>query len=155
MDFAQKIINELKVKSLTLSTAESCTGGMIGAALTDIAGSSSVYLGGIIAYANQIKNEQLGVPLTILEKFGAVSRETAMLMAEGAKAKLRTDYAIAVTGIAGPTGGSSLKPVGLVYIAIATPLETLCYEMRYGALPRDKIREKTCYDALKLVLEAL
>lgn len=108
----------LLAKKLTLSTAESCTGGLIGAALTSIPGSSQWFRGGIIAYDNRIKISLLEVPEGILEKYGAVSEEVVLAMAEGAAKKLNTDCSIAVSGIAGPDGGTEEKPVGLVFIGI-------------------------------------
>jgi PncC family amidohydrolase len=106
---------------LTLSTAESCTGGLIGHRLTNVPGSSDYFLGGVIAYANEIKKRVLGVSHQTLETHGAVSAETAIEMARGARRLLNTDMAISVTGIAGPGGGTFDKPVGLVYIALAAP----------------------------------
>ncbi len=108
----------LLLKNLTLSTAESCTGGMIGAATTSVPGSSSWFRGGIIAYDNRIKFSLLDVPEAILDKYGAVSEEAVSAMAEGAAKKLNTDCSIAVSGIAGPDGGTEEKPVGLVFIGI-------------------------------------
>lgn len=105
-------------KNFTLSTAESCTGGMIGAALTSIPGSSQWFRGGIIAYDNRIKISLLEVPEAILEKYGAVSEEVVLAMAEGAAKKLNTDCSISVSGIAGPDGGTEEKPAGLVFIGI-------------------------------------
>jgi len=109
---------------LTLGTAESCTGGLIGKRLTDAAGSSGFYLGGVIAYSNDVKMQGLGVPAEVLEQHGAVSRETAAAMARGALEKLNCDIAISVTGIAGPSGGSDDKPVGTVYLGLAQRRES-------------------------------
>jgi len=106
-------------RSLTLATAESCTGGLIGYSLTEVAGSSGYYLGGVISYSNEAKIEQLGVPAKTIEQHGAVSAQTAVAMAEGARRRFGADYGIAVTGVAGPGGGSDEKPVGLVYVAVA------------------------------------
>jgi PncC family amidohydrolase len=106
-------------RSLTLATAESCTGGLIGYSLTEVAGSSGYYLGGVISYSNEAKVEQLGVPAKTIEQHGAVSAQTAVAMAEGARRRFGADYGIAVTGVAGPGGGSEEKPVGLVYVAVA------------------------------------
>ncbi|MFL7807943.1 MAG: CinA family protein [Anaerolineae bacterium] len=105
----------------TLSTAESCTGGLIGDAITDIPGSSDYYRGGVIAYANEAKQNVLGVRPGTLAVLGAVSEETALQMARGARRLFGTDYALSVTGIAGPGGGTRQKPVGLVYIALVGP----------------------------------
>jgi len=105
-------------KRITLSVAESCTGGMIGSSITSIAGSSEYFLGGIIAYSNIVKQKILKVPVEILDKHGAVSKQTVEAMAQGAAKLFKTDCAIAVSGIAGPGGGSAKKPVGLVFIGI-------------------------------------
>ena len=102
-----------------MATAESCTGGLVGHAITQVPGSSDVYRGGIIAYADQVKVERLGVPRPTLDAHGAVSAQTAVAMAEGARRELAADVAVAVTGIAGPGGGSDEKPVGLTYVAVA------------------------------------
>ena len=110
----------LRRKGLMLAVAESCTGGAIGDAITDIPGSSDYFLGGIVAYANTIKERLLGVPHETLEKHGAVSPEVAVAMAEGARRALGADLALSATGIAGP-GGATSKPVGLVYLGLATP----------------------------------
>jgi len=106
---------------LTLATAESCTGGLIGHRLTNVPGSSEYFLGGIIAYANEIKGRVLGVSRQTLDAHGAVSAETALEMARGARSVLGVDLAVSVTGIAGPGGGTDEKPVGLVYVALAAP----------------------------------
>jgi PncC family amidohydrolase len=111
----------LRARRLTLAVAESCTGGGLGDALTDIAGSSEYFLGGVIAYANEVKERLLGVPAALIDRQGAVSAEVAESMAEGVRRLVQSDLALAVTGIAGPGGGSEGKPVGLVYIALATP----------------------------------
>jgi PncC family amidohydrolase len=107
--------------NLTLATAESCTGGLIGHRLTNVPGSSAYFLGGIIAYANEIKERGLGVQQQTLETHGAVSAETALEMARGARRVLGVDLAVSVTGIAGPGGGTPDKPIGLVYIALTAP----------------------------------
>ena len=113
-------LGPLLLKSkLTLATAESCTGGLIGHRLTEVPGSSEYFLGGIIAYSNEIKERVLGVQPETLERHGAVSAETASEMARGARRVLGTDLAVSVTGIAGPSGGTAGKPIGLTYIAVA------------------------------------
>jgi PncC family amidohydrolase len=106
-------------RNLSLASAESCTGGLIGYALTEISGSSGYYLGGLISYSNDLKEKHLGVDAATLEKHGAVSAQTCVAMANGARDRYRADVGVAVTGIAGPDGGSKSKPVGLTYIGIA------------------------------------
>ena len=111
----------LHARGATIATAESCTGGLIGSLLTDVPGSSDYVLGGVIAYADAVKQGLLGVRAETLDALGAVSQEVALQMARGARRLLGADYALAVTGIAGPTGGTPGKPVGLVYIALVGP----------------------------------
>ncbi len=115
------IIGQLLLhQHLTLATAESCTGGLIGHRLTEVPGSSEYFLGGIIAYSNEIKEHVLGVSHATLETYGAVSAETAIEMARGARRVLGADIAVSVTGIAGPGGGTAAKPIGLTYLALVT-----------------------------------
>lgn len=111
----------LRERGLTLATAESCTGGLLGHRITEVPGSSDYYLGSVVAYANAVKADLLGVPREVLEAYGAVSRETALWMARGARRLFRVDLALSVTGIAGPGGGTPQKPVGLTFIALAAP----------------------------------
>jgi len=111
----------LTKRGQTLATAESCTGGLVGQLITAVGGSSTYYLGGVVAYANQAKCDILGVPAELLEKHGAVSERVAMAMASGCRQRLGSDWAVAVTGVAGPTGGTTAKPVGLVFKAVAGP----------------------------------
>lgn len=118
-DICTKIILALKENGLTIATAESCTGGLIGKSLTDISGASSVYWGGVISYDNSVKENVLGVKKETLDTLGAVSYDTACQMAIGVKSLLKTDIGISTTGIAGPGGGTPQKPVGTVYVAIA------------------------------------
>lgn len=120
MTVAEKLVDILKAEELTCATAESCTGGGVGAAITAVPGSSAVFLGGVISYANAVKQGVLGVSSTTLETVGAVSSETAAQMADGARRLLKADLAVSVTGIAGPDGGSAAKPVGLVWFGLAT-----------------------------------
>ncbi len=110
----------LRQRRLTLATAESCTGGLIGHRLTDVPGSSDYFRGGIIAYSNEVKERLLGAKLETLQTHGAVSAETAIEMARGARRVLGTDIAVSATGIAGPGGGTADKPIGLTYIAVAS-----------------------------------
>jgi PncC family amidohydrolase len=108
-------------RGLTVATAESCTGGLVGHLITAVAGSSGYYLGGVVSYSDAVKTRLLAVPAEALERHGAVSAQVARAMAEGARASIGTDLAVAVTGVAGPDGGSDAKPVGLTYVAVAGP----------------------------------
>jgi nicotinamide-nucleotide amidase len=130
---AAVVLELLRERGQTLAVAESCTGGGIGAALAAVPGASDVFLGGVIAYANAVKQELLGVPAEALAAHGAVSDPVAIAMAEGACRTTRADWAIAVTGIAGPGGGSTEKPVGLVHIAVAGPDGTSSEGVRFGS----------------------
>ena len=120
MTVAEELVELLKANGLTCATAESCTGGGVGSAITAVPGSSAVFAGGIISYANDVKERVLGVPAETLATVGAVSSETAAQMAKGARELLRVDLAVSLTGIAGPDGGSAEKPVGLVWFGLAT-----------------------------------
>jgi len=140
----------LRQKGRTLATAESCTGGLLGKMITDLPGSSDYYWGGAVTYSNQAKELLLGVRPHTLHTFGAVSRETAREMAEGMRLKALSDYALAITGVAGPGGGSPEKPVGLVYIALAHPEGCEVRELRFG-LGRDYIRILSAKSALDLL----
>lgn len=115
------VLTLARARGLTLATAESCTGGMVGARLTAVPGASDTFLGGIVAYSNPVKSGLLGVPTAVLDRFGAVSAETAKAMAEGARTALGADVAASVTGIAGPGGATPRKPVGLVFVHVETP----------------------------------
>lgn len=119
VEYVKKIVETLKARGEVFCTAESCTGGQISKTVTDLAGVSAVFFGGVVSYANEIKEKLLGVRHKTLEKYGAVSEQTAAEMATGAVRALGADFSVAVTGIAGPDGGSEEKPVGLVYIACA------------------------------------
>ena len=130
----------LMKKGYTLAVAESCTGGMIGAVITSVAGSSAYFRGGVIAYNNQIKTGILGVPKEVLEEKGAVSHETVEAMAEGVCRLLGADCSVSVSGIAGPGGGTEEKPVGLVYIGVCTPRTTKTFECRCNG-SRQSIRQ--------------
>lgn len=153
---AASIIALYKERRLMLSTAESCTGGLIAGALTEIAGSSAVVDRGFVTYTNEAKVDLLGVTQTTLETFGAVSKETAVQMAHGALYRSRAQVAVAVTGIAGPTGGSAEKPVGLVHLALQTRSGRILHrEMLYGDLGRSRIRLATVQTALELLNAAV
>lgn len=150
------VLNACRKHGIMIATAESCTGGLIAGALTDIAGSSDVVDRGFVTYSNEAKNEMIGVPMELINRVGAVSEEVAIAMAEGALAHSRAGISIAVTGIAGPGGGSAEKPVGLVHIASARKGHaTLHRECRFGEKSREDIRHETVLAALALVLEVL
>jgi PncC family amidohydrolase len=149
-----KTSERLKSLHATISTAESCTGGLLASLLTDIPGSSDYFDRGVITYSNQSKTELLQVPTHTLQTHGAVSEETAKAMATGIRTKAHTDYGIATTGIAGPSGGTPTKPVGLVYIAVATPQTTV---VRHFNFTGDRLQNKdsACMEALILLNELL
>ena len=152
---AERLIALAKDKKLTLGTAESCTGGLIGAMLTSVSGASAVFFGGIISYDNSVKEAVLGVKKETLLTVGAVSHDTAVQMAEGARHVLGTDLAVSVTGIAGPTGGTPAKPVGTVFIAVARKDgKTLCTENHFLG-DRDAVRAQTVEKAITLLTEAV
>lgn len=140
---AAGILDTLARRGLKLATAESCTGGLIAGLFTEIPGSSRVLERGFVTYSNEAKTECLGVPADLIASKGAVSREVAEAMARGAIAHARAKLAIAVTGVAGPDGGSAQKPVGLVHLAVATPGGVIHRELRFGSLGRTEIRLKT------------
>jgi nicotinamide-nucleotide amidase len=122
----------LLAKGMTLSTAESCTGGNIAQLITSVAGSSAYFKGSIVAYSNEIKEQFLGVPHQVLIEYGAVSEQTVIAMAEGIRKRFATDYSIAVSGIAGPDGGTDEKPVGTTWIAVAGPEGTSVKKFLFG-----------------------
>lgn len=149
-----QIAEALRARNQTLATAESCTGGLVGAALTSLPGSSAWYLGGIVAYSNSLKTGLLGVSPEILAARGAVSPETAQAMAEGARKNCRSDFAVSLTGLAGPGGGTPEKPVGLVYIAVAAPRGTATFKHHFSG-SRAKIRSAAVETALRHLLAAV
>ncbi len=118
-ELAVQLVSQLRLQDFTLATAESCTGGLVSAAVTDIAGASEVFDRGFITYSNRAKTELLGVSAPLIDRFGAVSSEVARAMADGALQNSAADIAVSITGIAGPSGGSADKPIGLVFIAVA------------------------------------
>jgi nicotinamide-nucleotide amidase len=159
MTLVQDVFTMLQEKRFLLATAESCTGGMIAASLTDIAGSSAVFERGFVTYSNQAKIDLLGVSEETLSKFGAVSNETAEEMVRGALNNSRADFAIAVTGIAGPSGGSLDKPVGLVYIGIGRKHDnqTQVFKEQFSgdrAAIRQQVCEKSFYYLLSFMKES-
>lgn len=151
----EQLIAALTEQAQTVATAESCTGGGIGARLTAVSGASAVYLGGVISYANEVKQALLGVSEEVLASVGAVSAEVAEQMARGARALLHTDWAIAVTGLAGPGGATPQKPVGLVYIGLARPDGTVATRRCFFSGDRDEIRTQTATAAISWLLQEL
>lgn len=156
LEQAAAVLELCRAKRLVIATAESCTGGLLSACLTEVAGASDVFERGFVTYSNRSKEEMLGVSQATLSSFGAVSAQTALEMALGARARSKADIAVAVTGIAGPGGGSDIKPVGLVHIAAASSKAApLRREFRFGDVGRGEIRLLTLQQALKMTLEIL
>ncbi len=152
---ATTLLAALRERGLKVATAESCTGGLISGLLTEIAGSSDVVERGFVTYSNEAKTELIGVPAELIERHGAVSEETARAMATGAVHRSRADVAVAVTGVAGPGGGSLAKPVGLVHIAASRRGGAVIHrECRFGDLGRSGIRLATVDEALAILAEA-
>jgi nicotinamide-nucleotide amidase len=141
-------------RGLTLATAESCTGGLVAERLTRVPGASDVFRGAIVAYANDVKERELGVPEAVLREHGAVSAETAAAMAAGVRERLDADVGVSVTGVAGPGGGTEAKPVGLVYVGVSTPDDERTIEFNYPA-DRQAIRSRAAVAALHLVRRQL
>lgn len=159
-DLAKELLDLAIERGVMVATAESCTGGMIAAAITDLAGSSAVFDRGFATYSNEAKAEMLGVPIEHTQDPGAVSDLVAREMAEGAVAHSRAQFAVAVTGIAGPGGGSVAKPVGLVYIATASEggkveARKFGFAESHGAISRSAIRQATVEEALGMLIAAI
>ena len=151
---ATAVLDACRTRGLKIVTAESCTGGLVAGALTEIAGSSDVFDRGFVTYSNAAKQQVLGVPADILREHGAVSRETAEAMARGALGKAKADLVVAITGIAGPGGGGPGKPVGLVHFAAGMRAGALVHsEQRYGDIGRSLVREKSVLQALAMLKE--
>ncbi len=148
----EETLGELLVKKgWTISVAESCTSGLLAARITDVAGSSRYFKGGVVAYQNELKERLLGVPARAVEE-GGVSEEVARAMAQGCRERLRTDIALGITGIAGPGGGTRQTPVGTIFVAIATPGETRCERFSFSG-GRASNREKAVQAALKMAIQ--
>jgi nicotinamide-nucleotide amidase len=149
---AAQVLELCRARGLKVATAESCTGGLVAGALTEIAGSSDVVDRGFVTYSNDAKEAMLGVPPATLARHGAVSAETAAAMAVGALEKSSADIVVAITGIAGPGGGTQQKPVGLVHFAAASrDGRNLARERRYGDVGRQSVREQSVAEALDLL----
>lgn len=151
---AEALIRHCRERGLRIATAESCTGGLVAALLTSIAGSSDVFERGFVTYSNQAKQECLGVKATLIEQFGAVSAETAEAMAVGLLTHTPAQLALSVTGIAGPGGGSLAKPVGLVYFGCGTRGAIATVEKRFGAIGRENVRMAAVAVGLDLLRQA-
>ena len=148
----ERLADALRARGWRLAAAESCTGGLIAAACTSVAGSSDWFERGFVTYSNAAKAESLGIDPALIAAHGAVSEPVARAMAEGALAHSRADLAVAVTGIAGPGGGTAMKPVGLVHVAAAREGRSIMHEEhRFGDIGRTEIRLKTCEAALSLL----
>jgi len=153
-DAATALLELCKSKKLMVATAESCTGGLVAGALTDIAGSSAVVDRGFITYTDAAKHQMLGVPTATIERHGAVSRETAEAMVRGALGHANADLAVSITGIAGPGGGTADKPVGLVHFAAASRGGSLIHrERRFGDIGRGEVRRRSVLQALSMLTE--
>jgi nicotinamide-nucleotide amidase len=151
---ATALLDLCKSKKLMVATAESCTGGLVAGALTDIAGSSAVVDRGFVTYTNEAKHQMLGVPNATIERHGAVSRETAEAMVRGALGHADADLAVSITGIAGPGGGTAEKPVGLVHFAAASRGGDLIHrERRFGDIGRGEVRRRSVLQALSMLTE--
>jgi nicotinamide-nucleotide amidase len=146
---AISLVALFKAKGLTLATAESCTGGLIAAAITSVPGASAVFTHGFVTYANAAKTETLGVPAELIEEVGAVSESVARRMADGARQRSGADFAVSVTGIAGPDGGTADKPVGTVWFGLAGPNGTTAHQRLFQG-DRDAVRAQSVEYALSL-----
>ena len=152
MELEKKLGKILKKKKKTLFVAESCTGGLVSHHITNIPDSSDYFIGGVVAYSNKVKVALLGVPSMVVRKNGAVSREVAQAMAKGARKLFNTDFAAAITGIAGPSGGSRKKPVGLAFIAFASGKKAKTKKITFQG-DRIQVKEKFAQATLKFILD--
>lgn len=154
LELAARLLALATARSVSVASAESCTGGLVGHSITAHPGSSAFYLGGVVSYADEAKVELLAVPTAAIERHGAVSAQVAIAMAEGVRARLQSDYAVAVTGVAGPDGGSDAKPVGLTYVAVAGDQG---HEVRRYVWDGDRAtnKERSAAAALQLLIEVM
>lgn len=152
---AARVVARLLETGKTLSTAESCTGGLIAARVTDVPGCSAIFFGGCVTYTNEIKQALLGVRPETIAAHTEVSAQTACEMAQGARARLGTDLAVSATGFAGPGGGTEENPAGTVYIALATERETRAWRLELGDIGRDQVREGATAAIFERILEIL
>ncbi len=153
---ATRIAAMLTDRKLTIATAESCTGGLLAKLLTDIPGSGAYFIEGLVTYADSAKERLLGVPAKLLDEHGAVSEQAAIAMALGCRAKSGTDFAISITGIAGPGGGTPDKPIGTVYLGLADKTGCRAKQLRLDAtLSREQIRQQSAIAAISMLTEQL
>lgn len=152
VELAERLQAHCVAQGLTIATAESCTGGLIAHVITEVPGSSAYLAGGIVAYSNAVKERELGVPPDVLAAHGAVSAQVALAMADGARTRLGTDLGVAVTGVAGPDGGSAAKPVGLVYVAVAGAGEPVVQRFTWAG-DRTENKRESVRVALEMLLE--
>ena len=145
-----QLIERLKAKKLTISTAESCTGGLIAKLITDVPGSSDVFIGGVVSYSNEMKKKWLGVNPETLINYGAVSEQTVGEMLNGILRETRSDLAVAVSGIAGPTGGTPEKPVGTVFIGVAYDKQKMVKKYQFEGI-REDVRMKSAIKAVEMI----
>lgn len=155
MTVEKKVVKALKEKNLVLATAESCTGGLVSKTITDVSGSSSVFNCAVVSYSNEIKESILGVSHETLEKYGAVSEQTVREMVIGVLKLSKADIAVSVSGIAGPASDNTLKPVGLIYIAVSDGVRTVVKELNnsFSDNVRENNRLTACNEALNLIME--
>ena len=154
MPDSERLVARLKELGMTVSSAESCTGGLIASMIVDVPGASAVFPGGAVTYAERVKTELLGVPAALIEEKGVVSEEVAAAMAEGACRRFKTDAAVSVTGLAGPTGGSEEVPVGRVFIGIATASKTVVFREDLSG-DREAIRRGATERAIRYLCACL
>jgi len=154
LNLSQQVVEAAQLKSITLGTAESCTGGLIAETITQVEGCSDVFLGSIVSYSNQVKSASLKVSQTTLKEYGAVSKQTALEMAQGAKSALGADLVVSVTGIAGPGGGSEEKPVGTVWIGLVINKVSFAFPHLFEG-DREQVRKQATYHALKAILQKI
>lgn len=151
---ADEVGRLLRSRSLTIAVAESCTGGRLGDLITDVPGSSDYFLGGIVSYSNAAKEGLLGVSPDVLRSKGAVSEEVAIQMASGARSRLNSEIGVGITGIAGPSGGTAAKPVGLVHIAVSSSQATVCRRHVFAG-SRAEVKQQAAEKALEMVKDLL
>lgn len=155
LNLAEAVVSQASARGWRIGTAESCTGGLVAGALTAVTGASGVLDRAAVTYSNTAKTQMIGVAPSLIAQHGAVSKPVAVAMAEGARASFGTDLAVAITGIAGPGGGSDEKPVGLVHFSVSAPQGTVHVERRFGPLGREAIRMASVEQALDMLKEAL